>query len=65
MSKWRVCFDIDETVEAENREEAVEKAICQYCGIAYFLTNDLTDKMYYDANVWEEEDDDDEAEDEQ
>lgn len=52
--KFRVTFEIDEEVEADDREEAVEKAIGNITGGGYF-ENELTehmDKKGYVAGCW-------------
>lgn len=52
--KFRVTFEIDEEVEADNREEAVEKAIGNVVGGGYF-ENGLTEHIEKYADVEEEE----------
>lgn len=54
--KFRVTFEIDEEVEADNREEAVEKAIGNIVGGGYF-ENELTEHIekYADVEEIEEE----------
>ncbi len=54
--KFRVTFEIDEEVEADNREEAVEKAIGNIIGGGYF-ENELTEHIekYADVEEIEEE----------
>lgn len=54
--KFRVTFEIDEDVEADDREEAVEKAIGNITGGGYF-ENELTEHIekYADVEEIEEE----------
>lgn len=57
--KFRITFEIDEEVEADNREEAVEKAIGNVVGGGYF-ENELTEYIenYADVEEIEEEEND-------
>lgn len=50
--KFRVTFEIDEEVEADNREEAVEKAIGNIIGGGYF-ENELTEHIEKSAEFAE------------
>lgn len=54
--KFRVIFEIDEEVEADDREEAVERAIGNVVGGIYF-ENELTEHIekYADVEEIEEE----------
>ncbi len=54
--KFRVIFEIDEEIEAEKREEAVERAIGNVVGGSYF-ENELTEHIekYADVEKIEEE----------
>lgn len=54
--KFRVIFEIDEEVEVDDREEAVERAIGNVVGGIYF-ENELTEHIekYADVEKIEEE----------
>lgn len=53
MTKYRVRYEIDEEVEAENREEAIENALCQKVNCPYFFSNEITDSIKINADVEE------------
>lgn len=57
--KFRVTFEIDEEVEADDREEAVEKAIGNITGGGYF-ENELTGHIEKYADVEEIEEEEEE-----
>lgn len=61
MAKYRVRFEIDEEVEAENKQDAIELAISATCG-GYWFDNELTEhiKNYGDVEEIEEEIEEDE-----
>lgn len=51
MKKYRVKFEIDEEVEAENSEDAVSKAIEEAIGGCYYLENELTRYIQQNAYI--------------
>lgn len=55
MKKYRVRFEIDEVVEAENREDAINEAIGKVIGGCWF-DNELTNHIRWNADVEEIED---------
>lgn len=50
MTKYRVTFEIDEEVEADNRNEAVDEAIGNIVDGVWF-DNELTQCIRYNATV--------------
>lgn len=50
MTKYRVTFEIDEEVEADNRNEAVDEAISNIVDGVWF-DNELTQYIRYNATV--------------
>lgn len=50
MTKYRVTFEIDEEVEADNRNEAVDEAIGNIVDGVWF-DNELTQYIRYNATV--------------
>lgn len=58
MKKYRVNFEIDEIVEAENRRDAINKAIGKVVNGGWF-DNELTEYIRWNADVEEMEDEED------
>lgn len=56
MTKYRVTFEIDEEVEADNRDDAIDAAIGNITGGAWF-ENKLTEYIRGYARVEEKEED--------
>lgn len=56
MTKYRVTFEIDEEVEADNRDDAIDAAISNIIGGAWF-ENKLTEYIRGYARVEEKEED--------
>lgn len=56
MTKYRVTFEIDEEVEADNRDDAIDAAIGNITGGAWF-ENELTKYIRDYARVEEKEED--------
>lgn len=56
MTKYRVTFEIDEEVEAHNRDDAIDAAISNIIGGAWF-ENELTEYIRGYARVEEKEED--------
>lgn len=50
MTKYRVTFEIDEEVEADNRDDAVDKAIGNIVDGVWF-DNELSQYIRYNATV--------------
>jgi|GEM_PF-3175140 len=50
MTKYRVTFEIDEEVEADNRDEAVDEAISNIVDGVWF-DNELTQYIRHNATV--------------
>lgn len=42
MTKYRVTFEIDEEIEADNRDDAVDKAISKIIGGRAWFENEFT-----------------------
>ncbi len=59
MKKYRVKFDIDEEVEAEDIGEAISRAIGEAIGGYYYLENEVTQYIRQNAYVEELEDEED------
>ena len=57
MTKFRVTFEIDEEVEADNRNEAVDKAIGNIVEGGWF-DNELTRYIRHNATVERVDDED-------
>lgn len=55
MTKYRVTFEIDEEVEAHNRNDAIDAAISNIIGGAWF-ENELTEYIRNYARIEEIED---------
>lgn len=57
MTKYKVTFEIDEEVEADNRDDAIDAAIGNITGGAWF-ENELTEYIRDYACVEKKEEDD-------
>jgi ribosomal protein L20A (L18A) len=53
MNTYLVSWDICEEVEANSRDEAIEKALSQYGGRGWYERNFVTDEMEHNARVAE------------
>lgn len=56
MTKYRVTFEIDEEVEAENRDDAIDAAISNIIGGGAWFENEITEYIRDYALVEREED---------
>ncbi len=57
MTKYRVTFEIDEEVEADNRDDAVDKAIGKIIGGRAWFENEFTKYIRDYGSVEEVEED--------
>lgn len=60
MKKYRVTWEMDVEVSAEDKFEAVEKAISRVCGQSCWFQNELTNIVEDEALVEEIEEEDEE-----
>lgn len=56
MTKYRVAFEIDEEVEADNRDDAIDAAISNIIGGGAWFENELTEYIRNYARIEEIED---------
>ena len=56
MTKYRVTFEIDEEVEADNRDDAIDAAISNIIGGGVWFENELTEYIRNYARIEEIED---------
>lgn len=56
MTKYRVTFEIDEEVEADNRDDAIDAAISNIIGGDVWFENELTEYIRNYARIEEIED---------
>lgn len=56
MTKYRVAFEIDEEVEADNRDDAIDAAISNIIGGGVWFENELTEYIRNYARIEEIED---------
>lgn len=56
MIKYRVTFEIDEEVEADNRDDAIDAAISNIIGGGVWFENELTEYIRNYARIEEIED---------
>lgn len=56
MTKYRVAFEIDEEVEADNRDDAIDAAISNIIGGSVWFENELTEYIRNYARIEEIED---------
>lgn len=56
MTKYRVTFEIDEEVEADNRDDAIDATISNIIGGGVWFENELTEYIRNYARIEEIED---------
>ena len=56
MARYYVRWELDEEVEADSKEEAIEKAISQAIGKSGWFSNELTNCIEQEAEVLDADD---------